>query len=140
MVLTLENQLGPEIDSWTWNRVHTLEHKHPMGEVALLRKYFNVGKFEVDGSSEVINNLQFHLSNDGLYKVRAGPSTRRVVDFSDVENSMSILPTGNSGNPLSKFYRDQAEMYNRGDFRKMKMNKEEIESVSTKLTLIPKKK
>ena len=50
---------------------------------------------------------------------------------------MSILPTGNSGNPFSKHYRDQAEMYANGEFRKMKMNKEEILSVSTKLIFKP---
>jgi len=30
-------------------------------------------------------------------------------------------------------------MYNQGEFRKMKMNKKEIISVSTKLTFLPKK-
>ena len=52
---------------------------------------------------------------------------------------MSILPTGNSGNPFSEFYRDQAEMFVNGEFRKMKLNKEEIEKVSTKLIFTPKK-
>ena len=66
-----------------------------------------------------------------------GPSTIRIVEFSDVENSWSILPTGQSGNPLSAHYRDQAEMYNAGKFRKMKMNKEEIVKTSTKLVFIP---
>ena len=51
---------------------------------------------------------------------------------------MSILPTGQSGNPFSKHYQDQADMYNKGEFRKMKMNKKEIISVSTKLTILPK--
>ncbi|HQF47586.1 MAG TPA: penicillin acylase family protein, partial [Flavobacterium alvei] len=55
----------------------------------------------------------------------------------DIENSMSILPTGQSGNPFSKHYSDQAEMYNSGKFRKMKMNKEEIEKTSTKLVFVP---
>jgi len=75
----------------------------------------------------------------GIYNVTAGPSTRRIIDFCDVENSISILPTGQSGNPFSKHYRDQAEMYNKGEFRKMKMNKEEIIRVSTKLIISPKK-
>ena len=60
----------------------------------------------------------------------AGPSTRRIVDFSDIENSMSILPTGQSGNPFSPHYQDQAEMYVQGKFRKMMMNTEEIKRTS----------
>jgi penicillin amidase len=72
-----------------------------------------------------------------MYQVRNGPSTRRIIDFNDVENSWSILPTGQSGNPFSKHYQDQASMYNKGMFRKMKMNQEEIKKNSTKLIFKP---
>ena len=137
-ISALENQLGKDVNSWTWDRVHTLEHQHPLGQVAALKSVFNVGPFEVSGSKEVINNLDFPFTDNGKYTVKAGPSTRRVIDFSDIENSMSILPTGQSGNPFSKHYNDQAEMYNTGKFRKMKMNKEEIIKTSTKLVFIPK--
>jgi penicillin amidase len=137
-IVGLENQLGKEVNSWKWKRVHTLEHQHPLGQVAALRSIFNVGSFSVQGSTEVINNLFFSFTDAGEYRVKGGPSTRRVIDFSDIENSMSILPTGQSGNPFSKHYNDQAEMYNTGKFRKMKMNKEEIIKTSTKLVLSPK--
>jgi penicillin G amidase len=137
-VSELENQLGKDINFWTWNKVHTLEHVHPIGKVKALSGFFNVGKFEVAGSNEVINNLMFGFSDNGKYEVKAGPSTRRIIDFSDVENSVSILPTGNSGNPMSKHYCDQAQMYVDGKFRKMKMNKTEIIKTSTKLVFVPK--
>lgn len=132
-VAELEKQLGNDVSKWTWNKVHTLEHMHPIGKVKALAPFFNVGKFEVAGSNEVINNLMFGFSSNGKYEVKAGPSTRRIIDFSDVENSVSILPTGNSGNPMSKHYNDQAEMYNKGQFRKMLINRKTIEKVSTKL-------
>ena len=136
-ILALDKQLGNSVSGWTWNKVHTLEHQHPLGKVAALRPYFNVGPFAVSGSTEVINNLFFDFTEDGNYVVKGGPSTRRIIDFSDVENSWTILPTGQSGNPLSSHYNDQAELYNAGKFRKMKMNKEEIIKTSTKLVFIP---
>lgn len=135
----LQKQLGNTITDWKWGEVHTVEHEHPLGKVAALRGLFNVGPFASPGSNEVINNLFFGLTNEGKYYVKGGPSTRRIVDFSDIENSWSILPTGQSGNPFSKHYSDQAEMYNAGKFRKMKLNKEEIIKTSTKLVLKPKK-
>ncbi|MBA4277602.1 penicillin acylase family protein [Flavobacterium sp.] len=137
-IAVLENQLGKDLNSWTWERVHTLEHQHPLGKVAALRGVFNIGPFNVPGSTEVINNLFFDFTDSGEYAVKGGPSTRRVIDFSDIENSMSVLPTGQSGNPFSKHYNDQTEMYNAGKFRKMKMNKEEIINTSTKLVFLPK--
>ncbi|TRX02377.1 penicillin acylase family protein [Flavobacterium gawalongense] len=139
-ITALEKQLGNSVPAWTWNKVHTLEHQHPLGKVAALRKIFNVGPFEVSGSTEVINNLFFDFTDDGNYLVKGGPSTRRIIDFSDIENSWGILPTGQSGNPLSSHYSDQAELYNAGKFRRMKLNKEEIVRTSTKLVFIPYKK
>ncbi|KAB5491841.1 MULTISPECIES: penicillin acylase family protein [Flagellimonas] len=124
---SLVSDFGADPSEWTWNKVHTLEHQHPIGQVESLRKYFNVGPFPVEGTREVINNLSFPYDDTGFYKVSSGPSTRRIVDFSDIENSISILPTGQSGNPFSKHYKDQAEMYVKGEFRKMMMNKQEIE-------------
>ncbi|MDQ1167640.1 penicillin acylase family protein [Flavobacterium sp. SORGH_AS_0622] len=137
-IISLQNQLGNTVSNWKWGEVHTVEYEHPLGKVAALRRLFNVGPFNSPGSDEVINNLFFGFNDEGKYYTKGGPSTRRIVDFSDVENSWSILPTGQSGNPFSKHYDDQAEMYNAGKFRKMKLNKEEIIKTSTKLVFKPK--
>jgi penicillin amidase len=94
-----------------------------------------VGPFPVNGAREVINNMGFPYDNSRFYKVSSGPSTRRIVDFSDIENSKSILPTGQSGNPFSPHYEDQAEMYINGEFRKMMMNELEIKRTSENLLI-----
>ena len=135
---SLDNQLDRGVKFWTWNRVHKVEYKHPLGNVGILRPLFNVGVFEIEGSNEVINNTMFDYSDNKILNIKAGPSTRRVIDFSNIENSLSILPTGNSGNPMSKHYDDQAKMFSQGKFRKMKMNKAEIIKTGTELIFIPK--
>ena len=60
-IVALEKQLGKNLKTWTWNRVHTIEHPHPLGSVKLLNFIFNfnVGTFEVDGGNEVVNNQMF---------------------------------------------------------------------------------
>ena len=136
-IYSLEKQLGKNTASWNWEKVHTVEFNHPLGKVKALKNLFNVGPFNVDGSNEVINNMMFTYSQNDINEVKAGPSTRRIIDFSDIENSVSILPTGQSGNPMSKHYGDQAQMYIEGKFRKMKMNKKEIIQSSTKLIFYP---
>ena len=130
---SLKAEFGESSSQWTWDKVHTLEHGHPIGQVDMFRSFFNVGPFPVDGTREVINNMFFPYTADGQNKVSSGPSTRRIVDFSDIENSVSILPTGQSGNPFSPHYKDQAELFIQGKFRKMMMNKEEIMTTSTSL-------
>lgn len=138
-VAFLEKQLGANVSGWTWDQVASVEHGHALaagGE--MLRNTFNIGPFHMDGGNEVINNQLFKLDSTGYYKVHAGPSTRRVIDFSDVENSVSILPTGQSGNVFSKHYDDQAQKYLNGEFVKMLLNQEEIEK--SKNVLIFRKK
>nr|WP_299385495.1 penicillin acylase family protein [Allomuricauda sp.] len=134
---SLVDDFGPDASQWTWDKVHTLEMPHPIGQVESLRSFFNVGPYPVNGTREVINNMNFTYDGTGYHKVNVGPSTRRVVDFSDVENSVSILPTGQSGNPFSAHYKDQAEMFIAGEYRKMMMNKEEIQNSGSLLTFRP---
>ena len=127
-ISSLETQLGTDIAAWQWEKVSSVEHGHALAAGGdILRKIFSVGPFNMDGGNEVINNQLFQLNGDGYYNVVAGPSTRRVIDFSDIENSMSVLPTGQSGNVFSDHYDDQALKYLNGEFVKMKLNQEEIE-------------
>ncbi|APG65259.1 penicillin acylase family protein [Tenacibaculum todarodis] len=135
----LQNQLGENVEDWKWNRVASVEYEHAIGKAGgLLRKFFNVGPFKTNGGDQVINNQIFSIDSTGVYKITAGPSTRRVVDFSDVDNSLAILPTGQSGNVFSEHYKDQAQKYVDGEFVKMKINQKEIEQSENKLVFLPK--
>ena len=135
----MEGQFGDDISDWKWSKALSVEHKHAFDKSGALRSYFNVGPFKTNGGLEVINNQLFKLNGSGAYEVHAGPSTRRIIDFSDVENAKSILPTGQSGNVFSKHYSDQAEKYLNGEYVKMKLNKEEIRASKDILVFIPKK-
>ncbi|MDX2249272.1 MAG: penicillin acylase family protein [Bacteroidia bacterium] len=124
----LEEMLGKDVNEWQWKRIHTVEHEHPMGKVAPLNKLFNVGPFPIAGGQEVINNTGFSNAPSGIFKVKMGPSRRAVIDFADLEHGQTILPTGQSGNPMSPHYKDQAEMYVRGEYRTMLLNRKEIQA------------
>ncbi len=136
-IKALEEQFGDDINDWVWSESLSVVHKHAFDKSAILKGYFNVGPFKTDGGLEVINNQMFKLNGTGVYEVVAGPSTRRVIDFSDVENAKSILPTGQSGNVFSKHYKDQADKYLKGEFVKMMLNKKEIRASEDILVLLP---
>jgi penicillin amidase len=131
----LENQLGANVAAWKWERVISVEYAHAIGDATILGKYFNVGPFVTSGGDQVINNQIYDIDSTGYYKVKAGPSTRRIVDFSDVENSLAIVPTGQSGRIFSKHYKDQATKYLNGEFVKMKLNSKEIAQSKNVLVL-----
>lgn len=136
-ITALETQFGKNINDWTWDKALSITHKHSFDKIALLRDIFNVGPFAISGGNEVINNQIFSINETGKYEVFGGPSTRRVIDFSDVENSVAIIPTGQSGNVFSKHYNDQAQKYLKGEYYKMLLNKEEIQQSKEILILEP---
>ncbi|MGY5351558.1 penicillin acylase family protein [Wenyingzhuangia sp. IMCC45533] len=133
-VKELRIQLGDEIEEWQWKRVHTISHAHALAKVGVLKTILNVQETPVAGGRETINNIMFPHNDNGVYKADAGPSTRRLIDFSDVENSVAVLPTGQSGHFLSPYYKNQATYYNQGKYYKMLMNEQEIRALKQKIT------
>ena len=125
-VCILRERLGPDLEAWTWGRVHTIEFMHPFGYLPLLGSFFNIGPFPVPGGAQMVNNM-LYMAGSHTYDVVAGPSTRRLIDFANPEHSLTILPTGNSGNFMSPHYDDQAEQFVMGRYRKTLMTMSEIE-------------
>jgi penicillin amidase len=134
----LKKICGHKPEHWTWNKLHTLTHPHAFKDVKPLDKFFNVGPFEVDGGNEVLNNLLFSIDTTGYFPVMGGPALRKVTDFANMEQGETVSPTGQSGNVMSAHYKDQADMFATGKYRKMLMNREEIvRQAKHKLVLKP---
>jgi penicillin amidase len=125
-VSTITEFAGTNPENWRWDNMHFLEFKHPVGKMIPLDKLFNVGPVATTGGVETINNQSFTYTDKLPFTVGFGPALRRCVDFADPENAFSVSPSGQSGNPMSKHYADQAGMYARGEFRKEMMNRDSI--------------
>ena len=75
------------------------------------------------------------------FKQTSGASMRRIVDFSDLNMTNMILPTGQSGLHNSPHYSDQASLYHNGKYRVTNFDKDYIINSPDyeQLTLIPEK-
>lgn len=135
-IMYLKEELGDDVMSWHWGRVHTIGQSHPFGSKKPMDMLFNIGPMPVKGGLEVMNNVGFELRKGQSFRSTYGPAMRILLDFHDIENSLSVNPSGQSGNPMSKHYGDQFELYNTGNYRKQMMNKEEIEKTKTGLLLL----
>ncbi len=108
---TLKSQLGDDIDSWQYQKLHTLTLEHPLAKVKILNFIFNLnrGPFGVGGSNHTISPYNYSYSKP--FDVTSGASERHIYTANNWSNSLTIIPTGESGIPASKFYCDQTDRY-----------------------------
>ncbi len=134
----LTDRLGGEMKQWRWGRIHTLTLKHPFGDMKVLQPIFNIGPFEVSGSGTTVNNGEYHFTKP--YEMTLGPSMRKIVDFADVNKALSVIPSGESGQPLHDHYSDQTPLWKNGEYHELPLGEEAVASLSKKiLYLVPKK-
>ena len=57
-----------------------------------------------------------------------GAGFRAVYDFADLDRSVFVIATGQSGHILSRHYDDLAELWQAGEYISMSMNREDIEA------------
>lgn len=130
----LQKKFGSDIQHWQWGKLHTLTFEHPLGKVKTLAPLFNLGPYPVAGASNVVNNMAYSRSGEN-YDVKVGPSTRRLIDLANLGHTISIIPTGNSGNSLSPHYNDQVDTYLKDGYREIDL--EHPQEPINKLEMIP---
>jgi penicillin amidase len=81
----------------------------------IVKNVLSSGPHPVPGHSMTVNNTQYEWHDP--YGQVLGASIRRIIDLSDLSKSESILPTGQSGNPLSDHFGDQTELWLTGKYR-----------------------
>ena len=140
-VKDIEKIVGHNINNWEWGRAHYLTHNHKLGSKKVLDWVFsfNVGPYLSGGSDKTPNAGSYSFSKP--YAQTAGASMRRVVDFSNLNETQQIIPTGQSGLYNSRHYDDQADLYHSGGYRTTWFNEKFIKNNKTfkRLTLLPTK-
>jgi penicillin amidase len=96
----------------TWGELHTLVLAHPLARIPGLDTTFTAASTPFGGDDQTIAQAGF----DPLagYRPAVIASIRAVYDLANLERSLSVLPTGISGNPASPHWADQHELYAAG--------------------------
>jgi len=111
-VKELGNKYG-NIAQIEWGKIHQLRLKHPLGKVKLINQIFNLNRdFAAPGNANTVN--PFTYPNNKAFDADMGASEKHIFNTANWDQSYSILPTGVSGNPASKYYCDQTAGYMQG--------------------------
>lgn len=101
-IAKLSTQYGNNIQGWQWGKVNELVIEHPFAkQVPILARFLNMLKTPGFGDSYMpaVQGRSF------------GASQRFIVQPGHLENAILTVPGGQSGHPLSNFYRAGFSQY-----------------------------
>ncbi|MFN8242378.1 MAG: penicillin acylase family protein [Bacteroidales bacterium] len=115
-VSELSSSLGADTLAWKWGDMHKISLDHPLGSVKTLDKVFgfNSKKYRIGGSNHTVSPYSYGAG----FKVNHGASERHIFNTADWDESLTVIPTGNSGVISSEFYLSQTETYLKKEFYK----------------------
>jgi penicillin amidase len=139
-VAELEDTLGKDPAKWKWGDLHTANFQNgTLGQSGLppLEALFNRGPFPTSGGKSIVNATSWN-SAEG-YEVTNLPSMRMIVDLGNLNNSVTVHTTGQSGHAYHPHYIDMAEMWANIQYYSMLWDQSEVLSQAEgHLVLTPK--
>lgn len=87
-----------DLSKWRYGYVHPVDVEHPLYRLLpYFKKWTGTGELPQSGDGSTVKQV-----------ARAfGPSQRFTMDFSNIDGATENIVIGQSGNPLSPYYRDQ---------------------------------
>jgi penicillin amidase len=113
----LDDRLGDDREEdWRWGALHPVVFPHTLGQYKPLDQLFN---FSVDyeGDVDTVNRGTYSFTQP--YNVRGLASLRMVVDLSDLNKSLIVITTGQSGIIGNSHYRDLTDKWASGQYATM---------------------
>jgi penicillin amidase len=129
-----------QVGTRTWGDLHVTRIEHPLGAVGTLDRTLglNLGPFPNRGSPNTVNVASYG-GRKLPYVNTHGASQRHVVDMADVDGAGGfVIPTGQSGLPFSKHYRDQTPLWREGRLWRIPLDREKARARAvSRMTLRP---
>jgi penicillin amidase len=131
----LVRRLGPDRSRWSWGRLHPMRFVHPLGRLPWLAWLF-------DATAPLSGGDLFTIDNGGFFPDTFAQvivaSYRQVIDLGDWDRSVAIHPTGQSGLPTNRHYKDFVSLWATGRYHPLLFSRARIEqNAEATLTLQP---
>ena len=126
-----------EPTGWRWGAAHPAASDHrPFGFFPVVRRWFNVMP-ATPGDSFTVNVGHFTIRDEERpFANRHAASLRTLYDFADLEKSLFMQSTGQSGNVFSPWYDNMAARWAKVEYITIPTRRESIKAAHT-LTLRP---
>ncbi len=118
---------GRDWRKWRYGKLHVANGEHrPFAQNELLARYFNI-VVPTSGGPYTLLRGQTDFSKTEPYRNRTASAYRAVYDFSDLDSSIYIQSTGQSGHFMSRFYRNFSNRWAGVEFISMSTRRADYE-------------
>ena len=132
----MERLLGSDRRAWRWGAIHRARFAGPLARVPGLAELFTAADVELGGDEATV--AQAAVDAHAGFAAAVVPSWRQVIDLADVDRSVGVLPTGQSGNPASPHWADQAALWAAGRQHPLPVSRPAVEAAArTSLRMAP---
>jgi penicillin amidase len=122
----LERRYGKDRSKWRWGTAHYAYGEHrPFGMFGGIGRFFNV-EVASPGDAYTLNRGKTEFGEDPPFANRHASSYRAIYDLADLDRSLYIHTTGQSGNPFSPFYRSFAKRWAKVDYIEIATKRDDI--------------
>jgi len=137
-IADLTQHYGDDLETWAWGEAHLAVHAHrPFEQFPILRSYFS-HRIPSDGGFYTLNRGGHILAGEEPFANIHASGFRAVYDLADLDKSVFMQSTGQSGNPISPFFGTFLKKWAETDFIPMTTNRTQIrERAAGRLVLIP---
>jgi len=118
-----------------WDQVHGALFGHALSPGGrALGWFFNRGPVPVTGDGTTVMRISHRrLEGFGAWEY---PSWRQVLDVGSWDTSRVVLPTGQSGHPMSPHYFDQNELWRQGQYRSLAYSRAAVNGAAVSRQLL----
>jgi penicillin amidase len=128
----LRATLGSDPTHWHWGDLHKAAFEHPLAAVAPLNLIFGIPPVARPGDGTTVN-----VGGDGdfsadppNYDQATISSMRQIIDLSNFDHSLWVIPAGESGQPFSAHYSDLLPLWDQGRYEPMPFSARAIGGVT----------
>ena len=113
----LDERFGSTPERWRWGEAHyALSSHRPFGRIPILRRLFDI-RLPAPGGEYTVNRGGHRIKDDRApFAEVHGPSLRAIYTLDDLERSLFIHSTGQSGNVFAATYANQSERWRNGEY------------------------
>jgi penicillin amidase len=128
----LSQRLGPDMERWSWGRLHHVDWSPAAAVLAdpALKAQMRIGPAPARGSASSVGAQAYRPSD---FAVTHGASFRMVLDVGNWDASRAVNTPGQSGDPASAHYRDLFPLWSAGQYVPLLFTRPAVEAATERV-------